>query len=132
MRGHTQRGKGLPFVWFLAAMLLLAGVGGVIALHLGRKSDERALKALAAHKGDIEADVVGAAGPPTVRRVVDSSSPKDVCSKEVNPTSAWALEYASPNDGIGQWVRRVTGPSSRVYVCLDDAHRVVNTYRFVY
>jgi hypothetical protein len=127
-----QRGKRRRWAWFVAAVLVLAGVGVAIALQLGQKSDERALKALAAHRGDVEADVVNAAGPPTVRRAIDSSSPKDVCSKEVNPTSAWALEYASPNDGIGKWVRSVTGPSSRVYVCLDEAHRVVNTYRFVY
>jgi len=127
-----RKGKRRSWVWFVVAVLVLAGVGGAIAMQLGQKSDERALKALAAHKGDVEADVVGAAGPPTVKRAIDSSSPKDVCSKEVNPTSAWALEYASPNDGVGKWIRTVTGPSSRVYVCLDDAHRVVNTYRFVY
>jgi len=55
-------------------------------------------------------------------------SPKDVCSKEVNPTSAWALEYPLPNAGVGKFVRQLTGPSSRISVCLDEAERVVKSY----
>ncbi len=116
----------------VAVTIALAGVAAFVALQLGAESDERVQKALMAKRGDAEADVVSAAGVPAVRRAIDSRSPKDVCSKEVNPTSAWALEYPVPNDGIGKWVRQLTGPTSRVYVCLDDGLRVVNTYSFVY
>jgi hypothetical protein len=127
-----RRGTGKRLAVLIGAIVVLVGVGVYVALQFGSRSDERALKALAAREGDVEADVLRAAGPPTVRRAIDAHSPKDVCSTDVNPTSAWALEWAAPNDGIGKWLRTVTGPSSRVYVCLDAAQKVVNTYRFVY
>jgi hypothetical protein len=115
-----------------AVLIVLFAAGFYTAMKLGAASDERVEQALSARPGDAEADVVRLAGPPVVRRAIDSQSPKDVCSKDVNPTSAWALEYPLPNAGVGKLVRQVTGPAALIYVCLDDAQRVVNTYRFVY
>jgi len=127
----SENRRGRVFL-LVVVMLALAAVGLYVAIKLGATDDERVQNALKAKRGDTEADVVRLAGPPVVRRAIDSRSPKDVCSKDVNPTSAWALEYPLPNAGVGKLVRQVTGPSSRIFVCLDDAQRVVNTYRFVY
>ena len=126
------RGRSGRILLLLVVIAGLAVVGGYIAMKLGAQSDERVQKALSAKPGDPESAVVSAAGPPVVRRAIDSQSPRDVCSKEVNPTSAWALEYPVPHAGIGKWVRSVTGPSAEIFVCLDDQLRVVNTYRFVH
>src|SRR5262245_26379302 len=127
-----SRGRGGRIVLLVVVMVVLASAGFYIAMQLGATADERVQNALKAKRGDAEVEVVRLAGPPVVRRAIDDQSPKDVCSKQVNPTSAWALEYPLPNAGVGKFVRQLTGPSSRIFVCLDAEQRVVNTYRFVY